>query len=352
MATSVQSLQSSVKLTGLSPEQKRFTGQTCAVTLFGVGAAYAAAWYFGHRAPNLVQAYAGLSLLALVTVGGGALFSYTIMLLLRGESRPFALVTQKAAEFLTPAALASRVLPIFLVFAFLGAFGAFKSLIPMIHPFAWDAGISDLDRAIFGADPWRLTHALLGPTATKTIDFAYIMWLPVFTCVVFWHSVFAPFEQKRRFFLAFFGCWGLLGIIGAIIFSSAGPCFLTLIHHPYAGRYPFFPLQDGHGSQAVMNYLAEGYRTGDFGMAKGISAFPSMHVAVVTLYILAARRSWTVLLATIYFLIIFVGSVHLGWHYASDGLAGAVGTILIYSMTRESAERPLDGVAVGRLQSA
>jgi hypothetical protein len=299
-----------------------------------VGAAYATAFYFGTRPPNLAHIYAGLSLLGLVVIGGGALFAYTVMLILRREPHPLRLVCQKAMEYLAPAALADRVLPILLVFSFLGAFSVFKSLIATIHPFAWDATLSDLDRTMFGTDPWRLTHAFLGPTATKIIDYAYTMWMPVFTCVVIWHSVFAPFQQKRRFFLAFFSCWAILGVIVATIFSSAGPCFLALIHHPYADRYSFFPLQDGQISQTLMDYLAEGYRTGGFGVAKGISAFPSMHIAVVTLYILAARKRWTLLLAVTYFLLIFVGSIHLGWHYASDGIFAAIWTVVIYSMTR------------------
>jgi hypothetical protein len=209
----------------------------------------------------------------------------------------------------------------------------FKSLIPHAHPFAWDATFSDLDRLIFRTDPWRLTHAVIGPRATKVIDYIYVTWFPVFACVVFYQSSIARFEQKRRFFLTVFGCWIILGMICAVIFSSAGPCFLHLIGHPYANRYPFFPLLDAHYSQASMDYLADGYRTNTFGTARGISAMPSMHLAVVTIYLVTARKPWTIAASALYFAVIFVGSVHLGWHYAADGMFAVAATILIYRLT-------------------
>jgi hypothetical protein len=39
------------------------------------------------------------------------------------------------------------------------------------------------------------------------------------------------------------------------------------------------------------------------------------------------RWQWV---AWIYASIIFVGSFHLGWHYASDGMVSAIGIILIW----------------------
>ena len=56
----------------------------------------------------------------------------------------------------------------------------------------------------------------------------------------------------------------------------------------------------------------------------GISAMPSLHVAMAALY---AAVGWRVnrlagLLLCIYVLIVQLGAVHLGWHYLVDGLAG------------------------------
>ncbi|HET9396791.1 MAG TPA: hypothetical protein VFO36_12100 [Nitrospiraceae bacterium] len=40
----------------------------------------------------------------------------------------------------------------------------------------------------------------------------------------------------------------------------------------------------------------------------------------------------TRLAMTLYAIAIMIGSVHLGWHYAIDGYAGAIGSILIWWM--------------------
>ena len=61
-------------------------------------------------------------------------------------------------------------------------------------------------------------------------------------------------------------------------------------------------------------------------VAIGISAFPSMHNASAMLFALAlskcSRGLGYVFFA--YVVVIFLGSVHLGWHYAIDGYAGII----------------------------
>jgi membrane-associated phospholipid phosphatase len=59
---------------------------------------------------------------------------------------------------------------------------------------------------------------------------------------------------------------------------------------------------------------------------------PSMHVAMAALFAAAAFRlgriwGW---IATAYAVLVFVGSVHLGWHYAVDGLVGAAAALIIW----------------------
>jgi TRAP-type C4-dicarboxylate transport system permease small subunit len=59
---------------------------------------------------------------------------------------------------------------------------------------------------------------------------------------------------------------------------------------------------------------------------------PSIHVASTLLYALAARRSsrTLALIATGYCLIILLGSIHLGWHYAVDGEVSLLAVPLIW----------------------
>jgi PAP2 superfamily len=50
-----------------------------------------------------------------------------------------------------------------------------------------------------------------------------------------------------------------------------------------------------------------------------------MHVAIAMLVFLACRHLgwWLKYLGAAYLLLIFLGSIFLGWHYAIDGYAGA-----------------------------
>ena len=74
----------------------------------------------------------------------------------------------------------------------------------------------------------------------------------------------------------------------------------------------------------------------DPGLVAGISAVPSVHVAMSLWIYLAAREiaPRAALPAFLYFLLVWIGSVQLGWHYASDGLAGAVGMLAVWRLAR------------------
>jgi hypothetical protein len=71
----------------------------------------------------------------------------------------------------------------------------------------------------------------------------------------------------------------------------------------------------------VQARLWSGYSSGAMHLIAGIAAMPSVHVALPVLYALAGwklDRRLGILFGA-YALLIFLGSVHLGWHYAVDG---------------------------------
>jgi hypothetical protein len=79
----------------------------------------------------------------------------------------------------------------------------------------------------------------------------------------------------------------------------------------------------------------------------GISAMPSVHNGLAVLFSIAAfkidRTAGWVFAA--YALLIWIGSIHLGWHYALDGLVSAALTILIWRAMGKVADwldRPAD----------
>jgi PAP2 superfamily len=157
--------------------------------------------------------------------------------------------------------------------------------------------------------------------------------------VLFWQmlSVRRP-RLRMQFFLSLVLLWALLGNLTATAFSSAGPC--------YYGRVtglpdPFAPLMDylrGANEVAsvtallIQDHLWQTYVDPSAGMWFGISAMPSLHVAVVFCYALlgfAINRRLGLALG-LFTAIMLIGSVHLGWHYAIDGYAGILGTYVIW----------------------
>ena len=206
-----------------------------------------------------------------------------------------------------------------------------KPMIPVVNPFTWDVAFAELDRALhFGMDPWRILQPLLAfDSITFAFNLFYNFWfLALLGCFVWFGFATRSSVNRTQFFLAYMLSWWVGGGILAVVFSSAGPVYYSgigLSPDPFAPlmaylhdvdtRLPIWALD-------TQQFLWDGY-TGKI-PAIGISAFPSMHNASTLLFALAARRRSRGLgiAFAIYAVIILVGSVHLGWHYAVDGYAG------------------------------
>jgi hypothetical protein len=82
--------------------------------------------------------------------------------------------------------------------------------------------------------------------------------------------------------------------------------------------------------------------SGQYGLVTGISAAPSMHVAVSLWILLVARdlEPRAVPLAAAYFAFIWIASVQLGWHYVSDGLVGIAGMLALWWLAGRLITRP------------
>lgn len=217
---------------------------------------------------------------------------------------------------------------------------SYKTLIPQFVPYWADPHLIDFDIWLFGTDPWRITHALFGPFGTMVLDRLYSLWFMVLMLCLGWFCFTRNPKLQVRGLLSAFLSWSVLGILAATAFSSVGPCF----YERFYGDPHFAPLMAElhaadrqHNLLAIgtMNWLLAMFGKDQFGA--GISAMPSLHVTIATMCFLACYsyggRRWLTVLSGLFAAAIFVGSVHLGWHYASDGLFGMVAVTVIWWLT-------------------
>ncbi len=222
------------------------------------------------------------------------------------------------------------------------SFAAMKDQIPQIHPFSWDQTFTQWDRVIgFGRLPWQILQPLFGhPPVTAAINLVYDAWFLVMFCCLLWQAFSARRSALRlQFLLAFSFGWFIGGNLLAAIFSSAGPCFYGMLHlgdNPYAAQMTYLHAANQHWpiwSVPVQDLLWHSYVKGD-GALGGISAMPSMHlISTVLMAILACRTNkWLGAGFVVFTTIIFIGSIHLGWHYAVDSIAGVLLAITFWAV--------------------
>jgi len=242
----------------------------------------------------------------------------------------------------TPQRVAHAIPMVAGMLLFGGTFTVIKTTIPYFTPFAWDATFEQWDRWLHGGvAPWQLLQPIFGwPIITHALDWLYDLWFYILSLIWAWQAFSQRDDRLRKqFFLTVLLGWILLGNVAAMLLSSAGPCFfskLTGLPDPYQPlmSYLFFDVNNTHPIFAVeaQKILWHAYIQRALTVGAGISAMPSMHVALATLFVLVCWRirRWLGIVMTIYAIIVMIASVHLAWHYAVDGYFGAAGMIAIW----------------------
>jgi hypothetical protein len=257
--------------------------------------------------------------------------------------RPIPALLKDLWQFLGSGARMANGIPMVIIMViFMYVFVGVKASIPNLNPYSWDHYFSELDRNLhFGAQPWQWLQPLLGyPFITFAININYNCWfLVMWMTWVYFAFADRPSVLRTRFFLSFFLMWILIGGILAIVFSSAGPCYygrLGLSPDPFAdlmhylrGVNEVLPIW----AIPVQDVLWQGH-VGKFAI-DGISAMPSMHNGSALLFALAGYQisRFTGHLLSAHAILIFIGSIHLGWHYAVDSyLAWALTLVIWFAM--------------------
>jgi hypothetical protein len=208
-----------------------------------------------------------------------------------------------------------------------------KQAIPRINQRLYDEELLMIDTIVHaGINPMVFSVNLFSEFWFKIIDFIYISWYAIKIVVLALFAVIADKNLQSRFFGAFFCLWIIGGLL-AVAFPSLGPVYFTPewfvnVTRPHALKLQmklWLSYQDALANPELYKIL----------IYEGIAAFPSLHVAIValfTFFLFRVNRIAGVLMGA-YTIIIQIGSVVLGWHYAIDGYFGILLAYLLYALS-------------------
>jgi hypothetical protein len=283
----------------------------------------------------------------------GLVFSFwgacVVSLLKNRPERPTAFLVQRITRDWRLIWRLCRGLPVLLVMPVVfSAFTSYKAAYDRIVPFYADPYLAALDRLLHGTDPWRLLQPILGHAwVIVGLNQAYNFWFGEMFIALSLAVFVVDWDQLRsQYLIAFFASWGLIGSLAATLLSSAGPCFYANFFHPdpYAGLMSHLDqMRQSYyiPARSLQEGLLRALQQGGVGVGEGISAMPSMHVAIAVLNAIFLSRlnrylgwaAWT------FAALIFIGSVALGWHYAVDGYVAALLVWLIWVTSGRLASR-------------
>ena len=128
--------------------------------------------------------------------------------------------------------------------------------------------------------------------------------------------------------------------------SSSGPIFYDRMFGGDRFAVLIGTLQQSDSGQKILkisDYLYSSFATDTSVLGTGISAMPSMHVALAVLNAIFASslNRWAGVFAWAYAAAIMFGSVYFGWHYALDGYISIIAVIVIWRIFSKPGEKYL-----------
>lgn len=210
-------------------------------------------------------------------------------------------------------------------------YSALKSWIPLLNPHLYDTELMQVDAWLhLGYSPVELCRTLTAsPVVARSIDVLYVAWYALKLPVILFFLLHPSPERRWHFFTVYFLVWMIGGGL-AILVPSLGPIYV---------RPESFAHVDMPTARTLQEYLWQHYeqlvstpQSHRSLLYDGVAAFPSLHVAIAALNAIAlwgsSRTLGSVLAA--YAVVIQIGSVALGWHYAVDGYVGILLAVGLY----------------------
>jgi len=206
------------------------------------------------------------------------------------------------------------------------AYRNLKTIIPLIRPDElYDKELAHVDRVVFGLgkDPAEILHAVLGTgLSTQILSGVYVAFVFLLPLSLAFALVFAPNLRGGLFFATALAInWGL-GAVSYLLLPARGPIYyvpsdFANLPHSHAAylqerllveRREF--LSDPHAAEVGQN----------------IAAFASLHcsllfTAALAAHLLGLGRTMRIALWVL-FVVSAISTVHLGWHYVIDDIAG------------------------------
>ncbi|SLN21330.1 phosphatase PAP2 family protein [Roseisalinus antarcticus] len=232
---------------------------------------------------------------------------------------------------------------------FFAAFTTIKASMPMAMPFWADPPLAALDRMLHGGtDAWAIAHRLAPWIDAQTASALYLLvWLPLALGFPILLMLSDGDTVRRRRFLALYAVvWIVLGNVLALLFLSGGPVYADRLTggSDFAGLGAAFAASGiaETATASIHEGLWHAFVTGENRVGSGISAFPSVHVGIASVFALYAVERWGKpgVIAIAYAGAILFLSVYLGWHYAVDGYASIAVVLAANAMMKRRGALP------------